>query len=189
VDSTRARDESIWACHLEPVFGATPLAKLRRSDVAALVVDLVDNGLGPTTVTRCLAALKKALTDAVAEGLITASPPAGLKPPRPDQIERRFLTLDELNRIEAAMATRWRPVVPFAACTGLRIRELAALRVVDLNPCGPGGQGPSHRGWRYQACLRWRKAAARASPRDYLGRANCLHDYGRGGRATCSAHR
>ena len=110
-----------------------PLAKLRRSDVAAWVADLVDDDLAPTTVTRCLAALKKALADAVAEGLITASPAAGVKPPRPDQIERRFLTLDELNRIEAVMATRWRLVVPFAACTGLRIGELAALRVVDLN--------------------------------------------------------
>jgi hypothetical protein len=94
VDSTRARDESIWACHLEPVFGAIPLAKLRRSDIAAWVVDLVDADLAPTTVTRCVAALKKALTDAVAEGLITASPAAGVKPPRPDQIERRFLTLE-----------------------------------------------------------------------------------------------
>jgi hypothetical protein len=91
VDSTRARDESIWACHVEPVFGAIPLAKLRRSDIAAWVVDLVDDDLAPTTVTRCLAALKKALTDAVAEELITASPSAGVKPPRPDQIERRFL--------------------------------------------------------------------------------------------------
>jgi hypothetical protein len=80
VDSTRARDESIWACHLEPVFGAMPLAKLRRSDIAAWVVDLVDDDLAPATVTRCLAALKKALTDAVAEGLITASPAAGVKP-------------------------------------------------------------------------------------------------------------
>jgi integrase len=133
VDSTRARDESIWACHLEPVFGTMPLAKLRRSDIAALVVSMVDNDLAPTTVTRCLAVLKKALADAVAEGLITASPAAGVKPPRPDQIERRFLTLDELNRIEAAMATQWRVVVAFAACTGLRIGELAALRVVDLN--------------------------------------------------------
>jgi integrase len=133
VDSTRARDESIWACHPEPVFGAMPLAKLRRSDIAAWVVDLVADDLAPTTVTRCLAALKKALTDAVAEGLITASPAAGVKPPRADQIERRFLTLDELNRIEAAMAERWRLVVPFAACSGLRIGELAALRVVDLN--------------------------------------------------------
>ncbi len=133
VDSTRARDESIWACYLEPAFGAVPLAKLRRSDIAAWVVDLVDADLAPTTVTRCLAALKKALTDAVAEGLITASPAAGVKPPRPNQLERRFLTLDELNRIEAAMAERWRLVVPFAACTGLRIGELAALHVVDVN--------------------------------------------------------
>jgi site-specific recombinase XerC len=146
VDSTRARDESIWACLIEPVFGPIPLAKLRRSDIAAWVVDLVDADLAPTTVTRCLAALKKALTDAVAEGLIAVSPAAGVKPPRTDQIERRFLTLDELNRIEAAMATRWRVVVPFAACTGLRIGELAALQVVDLNLAAREVRVRSHRG-------------------------------------------
>jgi hypothetical protein len=51
VDSTRARDGSIWACHLEPVFGAIPLANLRCSDIAAWVVDLIDTDLAPTTAT------------------------------------------------------------------------------------------------------------------------------------------
>jgi hypothetical protein len=51
VDSTRARDEFIWACHLEPVFGAMPLAKLRRSDIAAWVVDLVAGDLVVDRVT------------------------------------------------------------------------------------------------------------------------------------------
>jgi integrase len=132
VDSTRARDESIWACHIEPAFGVMPLAKIRRSDVAAWVVELRED-LAPSTVTRCLVVVKKCFSDAVAEGLIAASPALSVKPPRPDHIERRFLTLDELNRIEAAMARRWRIVVPFAACTGLRIGELAALRTADVN--------------------------------------------------------
>ena len=90
---------------------------------------------GPGAVDRdaFLVVVKKCFSDAVAEGLIGASPALSVKPPRPDQIERRFLTLGELNRIEAAMVKRWRIVVPFAACTGLRIGELAALRTADLN--------------------------------------------------------
>ena len=79
-------------------------------------MDLVDDDLAPSTVTRCHAALKKALADAVAVGRITASPAAGVKPPRVDQIERRFLTLDELNRIETAVAPRWQVVVPPPRC-------------------------------------------------------------------------
>jgi hypothetical protein len=88
------------------------MAKLRRSDIAACRVDLVDDDLAPTTVTRCLAVLKKALTDAWRR--------------EPDQIERRFLTLDDPNRIEAAIATRWRSLCRPRRAPGLRL------------PMGPG---------------------------------------------------
>jgi integrase len=89
--------------------------------------------LAPATVTRCLVTLKKVLTDAVTEGLIATSSAATVRPPRQARVERRFLSVAELTRLEQAMALRWVLVVPFAAVTGLRIGELAALRVRDLN--------------------------------------------------------
>jgi integrase len=88
--------------------------------------------LAPATVTRCLGVVKKLLTDAVSEGLIAASPAAGVKPPRPGRVERRFLTVGELVRLEEAIDPRWAIVVHFGTTTGLRIGELAALRVKDL---------------------------------------------------------
>jgi len=88
--------------------------------------------LAPATVTRCLVTLKKLLADAVSEGLIAASPAAAVKPPRLGQVERRFLTVGELDRLEEAIDPRWAVVVAFATTTGLRIGELAALRVRDL---------------------------------------------------------
>ncbi len=130
--STRAREQSIWACQIEPHLGAVRLGDLRRSDIAAWTVAMSDE-LAPATVTRCLVMLKKLLTDAVAEGLIAASPAATVKVPRQGQVERRFLTVAELARLEQQMAPRWALVVPFASVTGLRIGELAALRVSDLN--------------------------------------------------------
>jgi integrase len=129
--STRAREQSIWSCRIEPRFGSVRLADLRRSDVAAWTVSL-SGELAAATVTRCLVTLKKLLTDAVSEGLITASPAAAVKPPRPGRVERRFLTVGELDRLEEAIDPRWAVVVPFATTTGLRIGELAALRVRDL---------------------------------------------------------
>ncbi len=130
--STRARELSIWACQIEPDFGEVRLGDLRRSDIAAWTVAM-SGELAPATVTRCLVTLKKLLTDAVSEGLITASPAATIKAPRQTQVERRFLSVDELARLEQAMAPRWALVVPFAAATGLRIGELAALRMCALN--------------------------------------------------------
>jgi len=130
--STRAREESIWRCQVEPHFGSTRLADLRRSDIAAWTAGM-SGELAPATVTRCLVTLKKLLTDAVTEGLIATSPAATVKSPREGRVERRFLTVAELTRLEQVIAPRWALVVPFASVTGLRIGELAALRVSDLN--------------------------------------------------------
>jgi site-specific recombinase XerD len=103
--STRAREQSIWTCQIEPHFGAVRLADLRRSDVAAWTASL-SGELAPATVTRCLVTLKKVLTDAVTEGLIATSWAATVKAPRQGRVERRFLTVDELTRLEQVMAAR-----------------------------------------------------------------------------------
>jgi integrase len=130
-DSTKAREKSIWTCQIEPRLGAVRLADLRRSDVAAWVVNLGDE-MAPATPTRCLGVVKKLLSDAVSEGLIVTSPAAAVKPPRAGRVERRFLSVGELRRLERAIDAWWAIVVPFGATTGLRIGEMAALRVSDL---------------------------------------------------------
>ena len=131
-DSTRAREDAIWRCYLQPAFGDYRLADLRRSDIATWVVEL-EKTLAPTTVCRCLQVLKKCLSDArVDEGTITASSAASVVPPKLGRVERRFLSRDELQRLEAAMDHWWSLVVPFAATTGLRIGEIDALKVGDV---------------------------------------------------------
>lgn len=100
-------------------------------DVAAWKASLAGE-LAPATVTRCLVTLKKVLADAMSEGLITASPAVGVKPPRPGRVERRVLTVGELARLEEAIDLRWAVVVPIGTTTGLRVGELAALRVRGL---------------------------------------------------------
>ncbi|MHB1783025.1 MAG: hypothetical protein ACYCTE_10110 [Acidimicrobiales bacterium] len=80
LSSTRAREQSIWRCQVEPRVGSTRLADLRRSDIAAWTVSM-SGELAPATVTRCWVTLKKLLTDAVSEGLIAASPAAAVAPP------------------------------------------------------------------------------------------------------------
>jgi len=51
--STRAREQSIWVCQIEPRFGSVRLADLRRSDIAAWTAGM-SGELAPATVTRCL---------------------------------------------------------------------------------------------------------------------------------------
>jgi len=130
---TAERDEAIWRCHIAATLGDRPLASLRRSDIAGWVAGLSAAGLAPSTVTRCLAVLRACLSAAVDDGLIAASPAARVPAPRVDRAERRFLSPGELDALEAAMDDYWSLVVPFAAATGLRIGELSALRVQDLD--------------------------------------------------------
>ena len=129
--NTKARDELIWRNQIEPAFGDARLADLRRSAVAAWVAELARE-LAPATVVRSLAVLRKMLNDAVLEGLISTNPAASVALPKLERIERRFLSLDEIQRLEAAVEPWWSLVVPFAVTTGLRIGELAALTVGDL---------------------------------------------------------
>jgi integrase len=69
----------------------------------------------------------------VAEGLLDTNVAAGVKAPAVPHAEARFLTPDELVRLEAAMDGWWGLVVPFLADTGLRLGELAGLRVEDVD--------------------------------------------------------
>lgn len=130
---TASREDAIWRVHIAPALGDRPLAGLRRSDIAGRVTGLSGAGLAPSTVTRCLGVLKACLSAAVDDGLLAASPAAGLPAPRVDRPERRFLSTGELAAIEAAMDPHWRLVVPFAAATGLRIGELAPLVAGDVD--------------------------------------------------------
>ena len=131
--STLAREESIWRCHIEPALGRRRLADLRRSTLSAWVAGLSADGLAPATVVRCSAVLRRILAAAVEDGILAASPAAGMARPRVDPPERRFLSPSELDQIEAAIDAQWALVIPFAATVGLRIGELSALRVQDLD--------------------------------------------------------
>jgi len=56
-----------------------------------------------------------------------------VKSPAVPSREARFLTPDELARLEAAMDAWWRLTVPFLSDTGLRLGELAGPRVEDVD--------------------------------------------------------
>jgi integrase len=47
--------------------------------------------------------------------------------------ERRFLTREQLTRLLAEIPDAWRPFFELLACTGLRISEAIALRVMDAD--------------------------------------------------------
>jgi len=69
------------------------------------------------------------------DGLIPTNPARGIRPPQAQRHEQRYLTPAEVARLADTIDQRYRGLVYLAAYGGLRIGELAGLRVgrVDLS--------------------------------------------------------
>jgi len=131
--SYRTSELSRSRTHIIPAWGERRLADIRPSDIAAWVAGLAASGLAPASVRTCRRQLASCLRAAVNEGLIVTNPADATRPPQVARQEARFLTPDELVQLERAMDPWWSLIVPFAVDTGLRIGELAALRVSDVD--------------------------------------------------------
>ena len=132
--STRARDRSVLDSLVMPTFGGFELRRLTPADIEAWVSELVGAGYAATTVHKAHALLRMILTAAVESDLLARSPVRGVKLPRIERREMRFLTPAELSGLLEAVPDRYRLLVKTAAYTGLRFGELAGLRPRDVEP-------------------------------------------------------
>jgi integrase len=131
---TRAGYESILDAHVRPRLGAVPIARLDTVAVRGFVSDLVGQGLGPGTARNAYNVLRSICKTAVDAGAIKVSPCRGVTLPRPVRDEMLFLDAAQVDRLDQVLGEPAATLVVFAAYTGLRAGEIAALRVgrVDL---------------------------------------------------------
>jgi integrase len=151
--STRAGYESKLRTHILPRIGPRPIADLDKPAVRRFLAELVGDGLSPGSILGVRAVLRLVFETAREGGALTANPCAGVKVPRPKKPEMHFLTAEEVEALAEGITRpslkvaghgavpHWRTerpelglLVRFAAYTGLRAGEIAALRVrrVDL---------------------------------------------------------
>ena len=78
--------------------------------------------------------MKKIMATAVTAGLISSSPCLGVKVPRIEREEMRFLEPAEITALADAIDRRYRALVLLGAYRGLRIGEMLGVRAksVDL---------------------------------------------------------
>ncbi|MHB8220960.1 MAG: site-specific integrase [Acidimicrobiales bacterium] len=133
--STFARASSAVRAQLVPAFGTLPIDAITAADVRRWVARLVNDGLAPATVTRSLRVLGSCLQVAADDGLIPTNPARGIRPPQAPRHEQRYLTPAQVARLADTIDQRYRGLIHLAAYGGLRIGELAGLRVgrVDLS--------------------------------------------------------
>jgi integrase len=127
-DTSRVRDRSYYATHVEPAFAGLPIGVIDHLMVREWIAGLTSKGLAPATVHKAHQVLAKIMRAAVAAGLIPASPCDNQALPRVERQEMRFLAPDEVERLADSIDPRYRALVLVGAYGGLRAGELFGLR-------------------------------------------------------------
>jgi integrase len=142
--TTRERYAGIVRKHIRLRWGTTRLADVTHADVQSWVTKL-SRIAEPATVRKIHRVLSLILTLAVRDGRLIRNPAAAIKLPRPQSLEQRYLTHEQVHELARAAAgpaspskhrrlderhnDQYRLIVLFLAYTGVRFGEMAALRV------------------------------------------------------------
>ena len=119
--------------HIEGTrLGSRRLAEVRPSEVQAWATDR-STVLAPTTVRQALGLLRSVYAAAVLDRLVASSPVVRIRLPRHERPRVVPLTVDQVAALAEAMPARYRAMVLAQAGLGLRIGELLALRVQDVD--------------------------------------------------------
>lgn len=140
---TRESIEGVMERYLRSMLGHLTMDQLSHPTVVQRWVgDLLagrtkvakPKALSPTTVRNAHGLLFQIMQDAVkVYRLIRANPCANTKLPDEVDVEMRFLTPAEADRLIAALPPHWRPLVLFLLATGCRWGEALGLRMKNLD--------------------------------------------------------
>lgn len=124
--------------------GATPSwASFSRQNMASYLLFLKERGYVPTTVARKVAAARSFLSFLLAEGVIKSnptenmsSPSVGRALPKPIPINQVRLLLEQPAKLSTSEAKRDRAMLELLYASGMRISEMVALNLGDVNTEG-----------------------------------------------------
>jgi integrase len=132
--STKVRDLGYLERYVLPRFGDMELGRIDHMAVRSWVAELSASGLSPATTTKAVQILSKMMKAAVQAGLLLKSPCDGVRLPRIERVEMRFLNATEVRALADAIDPRYKAAVLLAAYGGLRAGELFGLRAKRVDP-------------------------------------------------------
>jgi len=116
-----------------PAFAGDSLAGIDALAVREWVADLVAGGLSARRARKAHAVLSQVLASAVEGGRLTRNVAAGMKLPKVQRTEMQFLDAEQVEALAEVIDPRYGTLIRFAAYSGMRPSELAALRVGRLD--------------------------------------------------------
>jgi integrase len=116
-----------------PELGAIPVGKITRLHLQDLADELLANGADPSTVRNHLMPARAVFRRALHRGEVASNPTSGLELPAVRGTRERTAGVEEIDRLLAAVPKGDRALWATALLAGLRLGELQALRVEDLD--------------------------------------------------------
>jgi integrase len=130
---TREDYRSLLNNHVLPAFGDRAVGSLDTLAVRGWLAGMVSKGLSPSRAKHAYYVLYAVLEAAIQAGALVRNPAAGVRAPRGRSREMHFLSAAEVERLAEEIVPPYGTLVRFAAYTGLRAGELAAVRVKRLD--------------------------------------------------------
>jgi integrase len=126
--------KSLLETHVLPEFEDQKVGDIAYSDVERWVTKLAKADLKPGTIRNAYRVLKMVLDQAVKERRILTNPCSQVNLPKVNAAKMLHLTAEEVATLaEAAGPPPYCTLIRFAAYTGLRAGEIAALKVGDID--------------------------------------------------------
>jgi len=120
--------------YLSPLLGAHQLAKLAPAHVRGFIKRKLDDGLSPRTVQISLIVLRRALQQAVKDGLLARNVAKLVDGPRVTQFEGKMLSPEQARTfLDAAKGDRFEALYTVSVSIGLRMGEALGLRWQDVD--------------------------------------------------------
>jgi integrase/recombinase XerD len=119
--------------------GRASPSEVATADLRALLMELKDLGLAPSSIARNLSSFRTYFRFLLGEGEVTADPSDRISMPKQWRRLPEALSVAEMEHlldapaIEKPMALRDRALLEFAYATGVRVSELIGVRTRDLH--------------------------------------------------------
>jgi integrase len=121
-----------FSSHIAPHFGSWKLNSITHMDVQAWVSQAVKGGVGLSALRHAVGLLSRLFASAILDERVSRNPATNIDLPKKLKKEIRILTPSELHQLAGACGG-YSTMVYFAALTGMRFGEIAALQVADIN--------------------------------------------------------
>lgn len=130
--TTRSSYAAMLKRHIFPSIGDMNLREITASDVAETLSDLLSK-LSRKTVMNAYQLLRVMFEVAVDDDLITGSPVRRKHRPKPDRKKLPIWTPQQVQQILSAVPSRWQAFFWCLAVFSVRIGELLAIQVADVD--------------------------------------------------------